>query len=210
MEDNKWNLQFNDYALSEILYIEDDEFVEFYNLEVARKLIDYQFSNIKNFLAFMFKFYVFGFVVPFVLTLTVEWVLLLNILYDICLFNQLFFISFEVIQLKYQKHEYFLDPFNVNDFSQFGLFAFLYFYKMLSQFDGDSYGSMIIQAIVLIQCFYKMFYFLRIYEPYMFLLTMSYRIICKCIPFFIFVIGCYIFIAKIEQSLQFGVWNTGD
>ena len=41
LEENKWNLQFNDYALAQILYIEDDEFIEFYNLEVVRKLVDY-------------------------------------------------------------------------------------------------------------------------------------------------------------------------
>jgi hypothetical protein len=46
-----------------------------------------------------------------------------------------------------------------------------------------------------------MFYFLRIYDHYMFLLNMSVKIIGKAIYFFVFVIGVFIFIAKIEQSL---------
>jgi hypothetical protein len=44
LEDNRWNIQFNDEALSEMFYIEDEEFVEFYNLDIVRKLIDYQFN----------------------------------------------------------------------------------------------------------------------------------------------------------------------
>jgi len=84
-----------------MIYIEDEEFNEFYNLDIIRKVIDYQFNEkTKPFLSFMFKFYLFGFVLPFILTMTVEWVLLLNVFYSICLFVQLFFISFEWIQLK--------------------------------------------------------------------------------------------------------------
>jgi hypothetical protein len=87
LEDNKWNIQFNDEELADMIYIEADEFIEFYNLDIIRKLIDYQFSNkTKPFLSFMFKFYVLGFVIPFILTMTIEWVLLLNILYSLCLF----------------------------------------------------------------------------------------------------------------------------
>jgi len=86
-EENQWNLQYNDEALADMLYIEDEEHIEFYNLDVVRKLIDYQFNlKTKPFLSFMFKFYVIGFVIPFLLTMTIEWVLLLNILYSICLF----------------------------------------------------------------------------------------------------------------------------
>lgn len=143
LEENRWNKQFNDEALADMLYIEDDEHIEFYNLDIVRKLIDYQFNEkTKPFLSFMFKFYVFGFVIPFILTMTIEWVLVLNILYSICLFVQLFFISFEWVQLKQQKWMYFTDPFNVNDFSQFLLFTYVYFYKMLTQFEGDNLVSM--------------------------------------------------------------------
>ena len=44
LEDNKWNIQYNDEALADMLYIEDEEFIEFYNLDIVRKLIDYQFN----------------------------------------------------------------------------------------------------------------------------------------------------------------------
>lgn len=87
LEDNEWNIQYNDEKLAEMLYIEDEEHIEFYNLDIVRKLIDYQFNEkTKPFLSFMFKFYIWGFVVPFILTMTIEWVLLLNILYSVCLF----------------------------------------------------------------------------------------------------------------------------
>jgi hypothetical protein len=101
LEENKWNIQFNDEALADMMYIEDEEHEDFYHLDIVKKIIDYQFNTkVKPFLNFMFKFYVLGFVVPFILTMTIEWVLLLNILYSICLFVQLFFISFEWVQLK--------------------------------------------------------------------------------------------------------------
>ena len=41
LEDNKWNIQYNDEELASMLYIEDEEFIEFYNLDIIRKLIDY-------------------------------------------------------------------------------------------------------------------------------------------------------------------------
>lgn len=153
----------------------------------------------------MFKFYVLGFVVPFILTMTIEWVLLLNILYSLCLFVQLFFISFEWIQLKQQHWEYFKDPFNVNDFSQFILFAFVYLYKMVTQFEGDNLASMYIQAVIIIQCFYKSFYFLRIYDCYMFILNMSYHLLGMLIPFFVFITFCFIGLCKVQQSIGVGV-----
>lgn len=146
----------------------------------------------------MFKFYVFGFVIPFILTMTIEWVLILNILYSICLFVQLFFISFEWIQLKQQHWMYFTDPFNVNDFSQFALFSYVYFYKMLTQFEGDNLVSMYLQAIILFQCFYKSFYFLRIYDSYMFLLNMTYRLFNVLFHFFLFITFTFIALCKIE------------
>jgi hypothetical protein len=44
LEENRWNKQFNDEALADMIYIEDDEHIEFYNLDIVRKLIDYQFN----------------------------------------------------------------------------------------------------------------------------------------------------------------------
>lgn len=211
LEENQWNLQYNDEALADMLYIEDEEHIEFYNLDVVRKLIDYQFNlKTKPFLSFMFKFYVIGFVIPFLLTMTIEWVLLLNILYSICLFVQLFFISFEWIQLKQQHYEYFKDPFNVNDFSQFILFCIVYIYKMVTQFEGDNLCSMYLQAVIIFQMFYKAFYFLRIYDCYMFILNMSYRLVCMLMHFFVFIAFTFIALCKIEQSLGYGVHDQNN
>ena len=117
----------------------------------------------------------------------------------------MFFISFEWIQLKQQHWLYFTDPFNVNDFSQFVLFVYIYFYKMLTQFEGDNMLSMYLQALIIFQAFYKSFYFLRIYDNYMFILNMSYRLIRMLIPFFIFIGFSFIYLCKVEQSLGFGV-----
>jgi len=41
LEDNEWNIQYNDEKLADMLYIEDEEHMEFYNLDIVRKLIDY-------------------------------------------------------------------------------------------------------------------------------------------------------------------------
>lgn len=104
---------FNDEELATLMYIEEEENLDFYDLEVVRKIIDYQFSWVGRFLGHMFKVYLIGFVIPFLLTLSVESLALLNIFYTMCIFTQIFFIMFEIIQLKEQRLDYFKDIFNV-------------------------------------------------------------------------------------------------
>lgn len=89
INENKFRpYSFNDQRLAELMMIEDDEYIEFYNLEVVRKIIDFQFEGTtKKFLSLMFKFYGFGFLIPFMISLSVESITTLNICYTLCFFT---------------------------------------------------------------------------------------------------------------------------
>jgi hypothetical protein len=94
-------------------------------------------------------FYVAGFLIPFVLSLSCTFAFFLNILYNICLFTQIWFIIFEGMQMKEQKLEYFYDFWNILDSSQFLLFFALYCIKMKNQFQTDSMLEIFISSFLL-------------------------------------------------------------
>lgn len=125
-EHNFKKVDFNDQELAALMIIDDDDYLEFYNLEVVRKIIDFQFTTVKAFLQNMFFIYAFGFMIPFLISLSVDSITVLYICYTLCFFTQLFFISFEFIQIKEQGKEYFMDVYNVVDSSQFIFFVLLY------------------------------------------------------------------------------------
>lgn len=128
------NVNFNDQHLAGILYLEDDALITFYNLETIRKLVDFQFVRTKAFLELMLQFYVGGFMLPFLISISTDNLVILNVAYTLCFFTQIFFFLFELIQLKEQRLDYFKDFWNLIDTSQFVIFVLLYVIKMLSQF----------------------------------------------------------------------------
>lgn len=188
-----------------MFYIEADEYLDFYHLEVTRKIVDFQFSSIKVFLQYMFGFYLIGFLLPFFMSLTVESIFLKNVFYLICFFTQIFFISFEVIQVREQKLDYFRDLHNWNDFLHFLFFLVLYVSKVASQFQSDTMMEIAIQAVIILQAFNKTFYYIRIYDRFMFLLTITTEIFTDMIPFICMVSIALIGFTKISQVVQTGV-----
>ena len=132
LENNYSLVNFNDQALANLMYIEDEEHIAFYGLEVIRKIIDFQFVTVRTFLRRVCAFYVVGFFLPFLFELSVDSIFLKNIAYLACFFTQTFFLLFEIIQVKEQKLDYFKDPFNWVDFTQFGFFVILWISKVLS------------------------------------------------------------------------------
>lgn len=54
----------------------------------------------KEFLKFIMLFYVLGFLLPFIMTLSIEITFFLNILYNLCLFTQIWFMVFEFLQIR--------------------------------------------------------------------------------------------------------------
>ena len=140
-------------------------------------MIDYQYIKTKGFLIKCFGGYLFGFLIPFTMTLSIESAFLLNLLYTLCLFTQFFLIIFEVQQLRDQKWDYFKDGWNLIDSSQFFLFLVLYLIKIQSQFQTDTMFEIILQIVLLFQCFYKAFYFVRLWEKCAFIVSMSIEII---------------------------------
>ena len=71
-EDGFHNVNFNDQHLASIFCVEPDHQVDFYNLETVRKIVDFQFITTKWFVQLMFKFYMFGFMIPFIISLTLS------------------------------------------------------------------------------------------------------------------------------------------
>jgi len=158
----------------------------------------------------MFKVYLGGFVIPFLLAMSVESLWLLVICYTVCLLTQSFFIVFEGIQLKAQGLEYFKDVYNVIQVSQFVAFGVLYFYKMLSHFEKNGVFMVLLQTFVLLQSVSNTFYYLRIYKEYGFLLEMSSRIMHKLIPLAAYIAASLIGFSKVYQVLNMGISDPND
>jgi hypothetical protein len=208
-EDGFRTIDFDDQHLAGILYIEDDAHISFYNLETIRKLVDFQFVRTKQFLERMLAFYVLGFMVPFVISLSTDHLVLLNVAYTCCFFTQIFFILFELIQLKEQRLAYFQDFWNLIDTSQFIFFVLLYVIKMLSQFQTDSTMEILLQGVLLYQSFYKVNYFIRIYDQYCFIMTMIVYIAKECFAYAMFVVVSLFGFVKIYQLLHTGINDPG-
>jgi hypothetical protein len=196
--------------LASILYLDNPDHLNFYNLETIRKLVDFQFVRTKAFLERMLGFYLVGFLLPFVVSLSTSSILLLNVAYTLCLFTQIFFFLFELIQLKEQRLEYFQDFWNLIDTSQFVLFVLLYVIKMLSQFQTDTVLEILIQGVLLYQCFYKVNYFIRIYPSMCFILIMFGAIVSECASIAGFVVVTLFGFVKIYQLLHTGINDPSD
>jgi hypothetical protein len=187
LEENYNLVNFNDQALAQLIYIEDDEFLSFYGLEVIRKIIDFQFVTVSTFLWRIFLFYMIGFFIPFLFELSIDSIFLKNVAYLMCFFTQIFFFLFEIVQVKEQKLDYFKDAFNWVDFTQFIFFMFLYMSKITSQFQSDTMTDITLQTFIILQVFWKILYFVRIFDPYLKLVLIAQHIFIDVIPFIVFV-----------------------
>lgn len=121
-------------------------------------------------------FYIIGFLIPYIITLQTDNVFFLNIFYIIMLFTQIFFMVFEAMQVKEQKWDYFKDIWNLIDLTQFLMFFILYCTKMKNQFQTDSFTEILIQSAVLLQCFGKMMYFVRVFESFNLTYILMYHV----------------------------------
>lgn len=204
-EHNFKKVDFNDQELAALMLIDDDDYIDFYNLEVVRKIIDFQFTTVKAFLQYMFFAYSFGFMIPFLISLSVDSITVLNICYTLCFLTQLFFIMFEFIQVKEQGREYFMDIYNVVDSSQFVFFVLLYISKMVTQFQSNSIFELFLESFIILQAFYKIIYFVRIYDSFLYLVQMSGLILRDIIPFVSFLFMALLGFCKIFQVMQAGI-----
>lgn len=199
------HVNFNDQHLARIIYVEDEEHINYYNLEAIRKIIDFQFVTTRRFLAYCGGFYVVGFLIPFLLSLLTGSVVLLNLLYTLCLFTQIFFMLFELMQIKQQKLDYFKDLWNLLDTSQFVTFTFVYLIKMLSQFQTDSILEIVLQVVLLIQSFYKAFYFIRIDENFNFFITISCMVVKDIVAPVLMLVGAIMAFTQLFTVLHLGI-----
>lgn len=97
-----------------------------------------------------------------------------------------------------------MDFWNILDSSQFLLFFLLYCIKMKNQFQTDSLFEIFVQSFLLFQSFYKMIYFLRIFEGF----NNVYQISClivKDMYFLILLAGMFI----LAFTKQFTVMHNG-
>lgn len=121
---------FNDNHLASIFWVEDEEYLSFYDLDAVRKIIDFQFVKTQKFIQWIMAFYMIGFLIPYIITLNSSNLFFLNIFYILMLFTQIFFMIFEGMQVKEQQWEYIKDPWNIIDSMQFIMFFTLYCIKM--------------------------------------------------------------------------------
>mmetsp|Transcript_38034 Transcript_38034/g.58058 ORF Transcript_38034/g.58058 Transcript_38034/m.58058 type:complete len:360 (-) Transcript_38034:168-1247(-) len=150
----------------------------------------------------MLKIYVVGFLLPFMISLSTSNSFFLNVSYTVCLFTQVFFVVFEFIQLKEQGLSYFTDFWNLIDTSQFAVFVLLYIIKMISQFQSDSFFEICLLAVLLYQSFYKVFYFIRIYDPMCFIITLAVRCGIEVFPFAVFTVTMMFGFSKLFHILH--------
>lgn len=66
------------------MHKEDEDKLEFYELETVQKLIDFQFYKTKAFLNLIIKLYICGFLAPFILSITIDNFLIQNLCYIFC------------------------------------------------------------------------------------------------------------------------------
>lgn len=115
-EEKDYGVEFNDQHLAGLLYKEGDKYLDFYKLEAVQKLVEYQFIKTKAFLGLIMKFYLIGFLIPFILSITLETPLLLNLCYISCFMAQAFLFFFELVQFRqYGFFEYIKDFWNCID-----------------------------------------------------------------------------------------------
>lgn len=70
-EKNYQHVNFNDNHLADIFNIQNEEHLEFYNCDAVRKVVDFQFVKTKKFLTMCFGIYLGGFVIPFLVSLSI-------------------------------------------------------------------------------------------------------------------------------------------
>jgi len=78
---------------------------------------------------------------------------------------------------------------------------------MYNQFSTDTFAEMILQAIMLYQSFYKVFYFIRIYDSMCFIITLAIKCGLEVFPFALFTISIMLGFSKIFQVLHGTVSN---
>lgn len=198
------HVNFNDNHLAGIFWIEDEEHIDFYNQEAVRKIIDFQFDKTREFVQFIMVFYVIGFLLPYIISLSSNNAFFLNIFYIIMLFTQIFFMIFEGMQMKEQKWDYFNDIWNLIDSTQFLMFLTLYYIKMKNQFQSDSMFEILMQSAILLQSFGKMTYFMRVYES----INMTYTIMNLVVREVKF-LGMIAFLLLLAYTKQFTVMHYG-
>jgi len=107
--------------------------------------------------------------------------------------------------MREQRLDYWKDMWNLIDTSQFIIFTILYFIKMVSQFQTDSFAEIILSTILLMQSFYKVFYFIRLYEPCAFIILMAVQIIKDVFAFAIFIVVFVLIFCKQYTVMHMGI-----
>lgn len=114
----------------------------------------------------------------------------------------------EFAQLKEQGLEYFKDYYNLVDSSQFVIFLLTFLIRVFSTND-DATLLILFEGILMFQSFNKVFYFVRIYDDFNFILIMASEIAYEVLPFATFTFGIMVGIAKIYEMLELDV-NQSD
>ena len=151
------------------------------------------------------RLYIFGFLAPYILSITFDSYLLKNLCYILCFVTQCFLFIFEIVQMRQYGLEYVKDFWNCIDLMQFGGFIYLFISKLLSQFASDSFLEIIISAVILILSVNKMLYFIRIFDSLNEMIIIIQYILSELVPFFGFGISLIFACSKIYHVLHNGI-----
>lgn len=205
-ESKNYGVQFTDQHLAGLLCKEGNKALEFYKLESIQKLVDYQFIKTKAFLNLIMRFYVFGFLGPFILSISIETPLLQNLCYISCFMAQVFLFFFELVQFRqYGFCEYVKDFWNCIDLTQFAAFMYLFIHKLITQFSSDSVLEIIFQALILVLSINKMLYFFRIYDTGIEIYVVIKLLIDELLPFVGAAVVLMFACSKIYKVLHMGI-----
>lgn len=118
-----------------MLYKDEVTKLKFYELETVQRLVNFQFVKTRDFLSKVFRLYMIGFLIPFLITITFDDKTLQNICFVMCFLTQCFLMVFEVVQMRqYGVCEYIKDFWNCIDLMQFAAFLYLFICKLATQF----------------------------------------------------------------------------
>lgn len=110
----------------------DEKNLEFYDQETIRKIIDFQYEIVGKFVKMNMYIYLLGFMVPIVLSIYITDAKTLNYLFCIAFVVELYFMYFEILQIKAAKMQYFKDVWNYIDLSQFFFFMCVFSSRMIN------------------------------------------------------------------------------
>lgn len=161
--------------------------MDFYLQYSIQRMIDYQFQKTKHFMQKLWIMYLMFCYVPFILSIMIDSDLVDSIFLTMALIIQILFFLNECINIKQEPLEYFRDVWNQTDLAEFIVYLIFYCIKFNESFSQvKDFTEILLSLFILILGFFKVLFYLRIYDDFGFLVSMIYKTMQQLIPFLVF------------------------